>query len=132
MLSLGRACGARHPALVDPDRIEVVSERYASAPLRAVFGYESGWPLISAGRRAEIEALIGAPAPPAPPGPAAGEQAGFPGAGDPSRRHQDLRGLGERASEGGLSGPLYVLLAVPEPSSWLILRICLSNTIDGA
>jgi glutamate synthase domain-containing protein 2 len=101
MLALGRACGARHPALIDPDRIEVVAQRYASAPLREVFGYEPSWPVISAERRAAMEALIGAPAPRRPPGPSAGEQAGFPGAGDPTRRHQDARGLGETASEAG-------------------------------
>ena len=101
MLSLSRACGIRHPALIDPDRIEVVSQRYASAPLRAVFAYETDWPLISPQRRADVEALIGAAAPTPPPGPRAGEHAGFPGAGDPSRPHQDLRGLGERASEAG-------------------------------
>jgi glutamate synthase domain-containing protein 2 len=101
MLALGRACGARHPALVDPERIEVVSQRYASAPLREVFGYERGWPLTSAERRAGIDGLIGAPAPPQPPGPRAGEQAGFPGAGEPTRPHQDARGLGETASEAG-------------------------------
>jgi glutamate synthase domain-containing protein 2 len=91
LLSLARACGARHPALIDPARIEVVGERYSSAPLREVFGYEDGWPLMSPARRAEVEALIGAPAPHRPPGPEAGEHAGFPGAGDPSREHQELR-----------------------------------------
>jgi glutamate synthase domain-containing protein 2 len=101
MLSLARACGARHPGLVDPDRIEIVSERYASAPVREVFGYEPDWPIVSAARRAEAEALIGAPTPAPPPGPAAGEHAGFPGAGDPSRRHMDARGVGETASEAG-------------------------------
>jgi len=92
LLSLSRACGARHPALIDPDRIEVVSERYGSAPLSEVFGYERDWPLVSEARRAEVEALIGAPAPPPPPGPKAGEQAGFPGAGEPEREHMDVRG----------------------------------------
>jgi glutamate synthase domain-containing protein 2 len=101
ILSLARACGARHPALLDPDRIEIVSQRYASAPLREVFGYEPGWPIVSAARRAETEQLIGAPAPAPPPGPAAGEHAGFPGAGDPSRRHMDARGAGETAGEAG-------------------------------
>jgi glutamate synthase domain-containing protein 2 len=101
MLSLGRACGARHPALIDPDRIEIVSERYASAPLRDIFGYEPSWPLLSASRRAETEALIGAPGPRPEPGPDAGENAGIPGAGDPTRRHMDVRGFGEAASEAG-------------------------------
>jgi hypothetical protein len=101
LLSLARACDARHPALIDAGRIEVVGQRYSSTPFREVFGYEPGWPVVSAARRAELEGLIGAPAPRQPPGPEAGEQAGFPGAGDPTRRHQDLRGLGETASEAG-------------------------------
>jgi glutamate synthase domain-containing protein 2 len=101
LLALARACGARHPALIDPGRIEVVGERYRSAPFRDVFGYTAEWPIISERRRAEVETLIGAPAPLQPPGPDAGEQAGFPGAGDPTRSHQDLRGIGEPASEAG-------------------------------
>jgi glutamate synthase domain-containing protein 2 len=100
LLSLARACGARHPALIDPDRIEIVSERYGSAPLSEVFSYEPDWPLISADRRATIEALIGAPAPTPSPGPQAGEDAGFPGAGDPDRRHMDTRGVGGPSGEG--------------------------------
>jgi hypothetical protein len=101
LLSLGRACGARHPALIDPARIEVVSSRYASAPMREVFGYEPDWPVMSPSRRDETAALIGDPAPHEPAGPAAGEHAGFPGAGDPTRTHMDLRGAGEPASESG-------------------------------
>jgi len=101
LLSLARACGARHPALVDPDRVEIVSQRYRSAPLRDVFGYEPDWPLISAERRAETEALIGAPAPRPAPGPKAGEHAGFHGAGQPGRPHMDTRSLGGDTREGG-------------------------------
>jgi glutamate synthase domain-containing protein 2 len=101
LLSLGRACGAAHPALIDPDRIEVVASRYQSAPMREVFGYEPDWPVLSEPRREEVGALVGEPAPHEPPGPGAGEHAGFPGAGDPERRHMDLRGGGEPASEAG-------------------------------
>jgi len=79
----------------------VVGERYSSTPFREVFAYDAEWPLVSAARRREIEGLIGAPAPLQPPGPEAGEQAGFPGAGDPTRGHQDLRGAGGAASEAG-------------------------------
>jgi hypothetical protein len=57
--------------------------------------------LRSADRRAEIEALIGAPAPPPPPGPQAGEHAGVPGAGDPTRPHMDARSAGAGTGEGG-------------------------------
>jgi glutamate synthase domain-containing protein 2 len=101
LLRLGRACGAVHPALIDPDRIRIVAERYSSASLREVFGYEPGWPVVSWRRRETVAALIGAPAPPQPPGPGAGEQAGFPGAGEPGRTHQDARAVGETASEAG-------------------------------
>jgi glutamate synthase domain-containing protein 2 len=101
LLSLARACGARHPALIDPDRIEVVSTPYTSTSVREVFGYEPGWPLMSDARRAETQDLVGSAAPRPAPGPEAGEQAGFPGAGDPSRRHMDARGRGEIASEAG-------------------------------
>jgi glutamate synthase domain-containing protein 2 len=101
LLSLARACGARHPALIDPDQIEVVSAGYVSRPLREVFAYERGWPVRSPGRAAETEALIGAPAPLPPAGPGAGDAAGIPGAGDPGRTHTDAHSLGETASEAG-------------------------------
>jgi glutamate synthase domain-containing protein 2 len=101
LLALSRACGARHPVLVDPDRIEVVSQRYGSAPLSEVFGYEAGWPLLSRERRAEVDALIGEPAPRPAPGPEAGEHAGVPGVGDPSRRHMDMRSAGAGTEEAG-------------------------------
>ena len=101
LLSLGRAVGARHPALIDAGRIEVVGARYSSTPFREVFGYSDEWPMMSGARRAEVEGLIGDPAPPLGPGPDAGEHAGFPGAGDPDRRHQDVRGMGSAASGAG-------------------------------
>ncbi len=47
LLALARSCGVSHPALVTPDHIEIVSERYGHAPLREVFGYEADWPLLS-------------------------------------------------------------------------------------
>ncbi len=45
MLALARSCGVGHPALVTPDHFEIVSERYGSAPLAEVFGYDPAWPL---------------------------------------------------------------------------------------
>jgi glutamate synthase domain-containing protein 2 len=101
LLALARACGARHPALIDPDRIEVVSTPYDTTPLRELFGYEPEWPVTSEARRSEAQELVGRPAARPAPGPGAGEHAGFPGAGDPSRGHMDARGLGETASEAG-------------------------------
>jgi len=101
LLSLGRACGARHPALVDPERIEIISTGYKTRSLRDVFDYERDWPLCSDARRADATALIGAPSPAPPPGPQAGEHGGIPGAGDPTRQHMDARALRETASEAG-------------------------------
>ena len=101
LLALGRACGARHPALVDADRIELVNAGFRSLPLRDAFGYEDDWPLMSDARRAEIEGLVGAPAPRPAPGPEAGEHAGFPGAGDPDAEHMDLRSARETATGAG-------------------------------
>ncbi len=58
ILALARSCGVPHPALVTPEHIEIVSQRYGSAPLVDVFGYEPGWPLLSAARREEIERMV--------------------------------------------------------------------------
>jgi hypothetical protein len=93
-LALGRALGVRHPALVDPARIEMVNAGFRSMPLRDVFAYEDDWPLRSPARRADIDALIGAPAPRPEPGPEAAEQAGVPHAGEEGTEHMDLRSPG--------------------------------------
>ncbi len=60
MLSLARSCGAPHPALVGPGHVEIISERFGSAPLGEVFGYRADWPVMSASRRTEIEVAAGA------------------------------------------------------------------------
>jgi glutamate synthase domain-containing protein 2 len=74
LLTLARTCGVRHPALVTGDHIEIVSERYSTARLADVFGYER---TVSEERRAEIEALIGPPKEGVTqPGPQAGPIAG--------------------------------------------------------
>jgi hypothetical protein len=99
-LALGRACGARHPALIDPARIEIVNAGFRSLGLRDAFGYEDDWPVVSASRRAEVEALIGPPAPTPPPGPEAGEQS-HPLIGDPTAGHQDLRSATGTARDAG-------------------------------
>jgi len=62
ILALARSCGVIHPALVTPEHIEIVSERYGSAPLLEVFGYERGWPVLSTSRRDELERLLAQPA----------------------------------------------------------------------
>jgi glutamate synthase domain-containing protein 2 len=48
LLALARSCGVTHPALVTPEHIDVISERYSSAPLTEIFGYEPDWPLRAA------------------------------------------------------------------------------------
>lgn len=49
ILALSRSCGVEHPCEVTPEHIEIVSERFASASMTDVFGYEPGWPLRPAG-----------------------------------------------------------------------------------
>ena len=66
ILALARSCGVEHPALVTSEHIEIISERYGSAPLVDVFGYQPDWPLLSASRRRQIERLA-APALRSPP-----------------------------------------------------------------
>src|SRR3954466_10375521 len=101
MLALGRACGVRHPALIDPARIELVNAGFRSLALRDAFAYEAEWPLMSDARRAEIAGLIGAPAPRPAPGPEAGEHAGFPHAGDPDAEHMDMRSARDTVTGAG-------------------------------
>jgi len=57
ILALARSCGVSHPALVTPEHIEIVSERYGCDPLRDVFAYEPDWPLLSSTRRQQLERL---------------------------------------------------------------------------
>ena len=60
MLALARSCGVGHPALVGPEHIEVVTERFGSAPLAEIFGYNPGWPVLSDERRSALAGLLGA------------------------------------------------------------------------
>jgi glutamate synthase domain-containing protein 2 len=82
LLALARACGVVHPALVTPEHIEVVSERFTSTPLHEVFGYEPGWTLPPPERRAEIEALMRPRAEWRAPGPERGPVPGDGTGGD--------------------------------------------------
>jgi len=50
LLALSRSCGVGDPALVGPEHIEVVSERFGSATLSEIFGYQPGWPARAPGR----------------------------------------------------------------------------------
>jgi glutamate synthase domain-containing protein 2 len=55
LLSLSRACGVAHPALVDPDHLEIVDAHFASHSVRELFGYEDGWGVQPLG---ELEGLL--------------------------------------------------------------------------
>jgi glutamate synthase domain-containing protein 2 len=72
LMSLARSCGVRHPALVEPDHLEIVGERYTTARVLDVFGYDEAWVKLTDARRAEIEALVGPPAEHRHPGAEAG------------------------------------------------------------
>ncbi len=44
LYSLARACGVAHPALVGPEHLEIVDERFSSTSVRERFGYRDEWP----------------------------------------------------------------------------------------
>ncbi len=58
---LARTCGVPHPALVTANQLELLDGQHA-VPVGEVFGYRPGWGLPSEGDRAELLALMGAPA----------------------------------------------------------------------
>jgi hypothetical protein len=105
LMSLTRSCGIRHPALISPDHIEIVSDRYRTARVADVLGYEEEWLRIDPERRAEIEALIGPGVKRTRPGqeagPVMGDESGTRGPDAPPADLADLRGAGEPASESG-------------------------------
>jgi glutamate synthase domain-containing protein 2 len=70
--SLARTTGYAHPGLVRPEAIEIVSERYGTADLREVFGYEDDWPLLSRARAEEVAGLVGTGGTARGPGPQSG------------------------------------------------------------
>jgi len=51
LLSLSRACGVTHPALVSLDHVDVLDDRFGASSARAIFGYEPGWgvPAVTSG-----------------------------------------------------------------------------------
>ena len=53
LLSLSRACGVTHPALISLDHVDVLDDRFGASSARAIFGYEPGWgvPTITPGVR---------------------------------------------------------------------------------
>jgi len=80
VLSLSRASGVPHPALLGPDQVEIVSGRFESDTLERVFGYDGSWRRIDDARLREIEQLVGVGAPRTKPGveagPILGDEAG--------------------------------------------------------
>jgi glutamate synthase domain-containing protein 2 len=98
LLTLSRTMGVPHPALLTPDHVEVVGERFTTTRIEDVFGYDPTWRAIPAPRRAEIEALLG---PPTGRVPVPGVEAGpIPGdeTGRGARVHgQDMAGDAGRA-----------------------------------
>ena len=51
LLSLSRACGVTHPALISLDHVDVLDDRFGASSARAIFGYEPGWgvPIVTSG-----------------------------------------------------------------------------------
>jgi glutamate synthase domain-containing protein 2 len=98
ILSLSRAAGVNHPALITPDHIEIVSERYQCRPMGELFAYDPAWRDIPADKRAAIEALIDIGPPVTEPGPETGPIAGdASGAGE----HRSAELAGADAGAGG-------------------------------
>jgi glutamate synthase domain-containing protein 2 len=58
LLALARTAGVPHPALISPEAIEIVHERYRSADVNEVFGYDPAWRRLSPERWSEIASLI--------------------------------------------------------------------------
>jgi len=63
LLQLSQACGVEHPALVGPERLEVLDGQFGSTSVRELFGYEATWALPSPADQAAITALMRAPKP---------------------------------------------------------------------
>jgi glutamate synthase domain-containing protein 2 len=63
LLQLSQACGVEHPALVGPDRLELLDGHFGSRTVHEHFGYDAGWGLPSEADQAKIKQLMRAPAP---------------------------------------------------------------------
>lgn len=58
LVSIAHACGASHPALLTDRHIEILDERFGSAGLFDVFGYQAEWGMPSREDREEITAIM--------------------------------------------------------------------------
>jgi glutamate synthase domain-containing protein 2 len=101
ILSLSRSMGVAHPALLTPENVEIVAERYTTARIEDVFGYDPAWRELTPERTREIESLLGPPdVSPGRPGPEGGPIAGDEtGGGDGTERH----GMAGESSEAGMA-----------------------------
>ena len=43
LLELSHACGVTHPALIGPDRIEILDGHLGSRTAQEIFGYDPSW-----------------------------------------------------------------------------------------
>lgn len=59
LLDLSRACGEPHPALVGPEHLEILDDRFGATRLAEVFGYAPGWCRPSLADSEEIRRLMG-------------------------------------------------------------------------
>jgi glutamate synthase domain-containing protein 2 len=101
LLALSRSCGVVHPALMTPDHVEIVGERYTTQRLEEVFGYDPEWRRLTPERVAEIESLIGPPSRHVPvPGPEGGPIVGDEA--DQGAREGELAGAS--GGSGGAAG----------------------------
>ena len=73
LISVARACGVCHPALLTDHHIEILDGRFGAASLFEVFGYRDDWGLPSSEDREEIRRII---------------EAGCPKVGEAARRHE--------------------------------------------
>jgi glutamate synthase domain-containing protein 2 len=63
LLRVAEACGEIHPALLDPDAVEILDGGERAATLSEVYGYEPGWGRTSDADRARVWELMAATAP---------------------------------------------------------------------
>jgi glutamate synthase domain-containing protein 2 len=102
LLALSRSMGVVHPALITPEHLEVVSERFQTARVEDIFGYDPAWRAIPRERVEEIEALIGPPDDVPEPGPEGGPIAGDE-SGDASTDGTEEQGMAGEGSEAGMA-----------------------------
>ena len=76
LLAMARTVGVSHPGLVRPEDLEIVTDRYRSATVREIFGYEADWRRPSPDREEELRSLIGSGGGVQMPGPEGGPIAG--------------------------------------------------------